>query len=363
MTDRPARAVLSSRAVRLASFVGLTILVCPSLFAEPYIAVRTGFKCSQCHVNKTGGGKRNDFGIVYAQSQLPMMFWSPFREGGFVDGEPFDRVSIGTNFRADRVSSFDYSTPSGLTATGTSDTAISQANVYLQVDLVPDVVTFYMDRALAPNGVNRELFGMVQGLPLSSYVKVGRMVLPYGLRLLDDDAFIRNNTRYTFERHAVGVEAGIEPGAFSFVTNVTEDQLSMTGALVVRRFRVGASYGEDLNGFGSSVWGGFAGVNVGRFTFLGEGDVIREGGFERLAGLAEVNFLLTRGLNVKATYEFFDRDRSLASDLNQERITLGLEPFLTQFLQVGVFYRINRSDPVSPTSNQDELRVQLHAFF
>lgn len=339
------------------------LLACPAVFAEPYIAVRTGFKCSQCHVNKTGGGKRTDFGIVYAQSRLPMAFWSPFREGGFVDGEPFGRVSIGTDFRADSLSSFDYTTPSGVSATGASDTAVSGANVYLQVDLVPDVVTFYMDRALAPNGVNRELFGMVQGLPLNSYVKVGRMVLPYGLRLLDDDAFIRNGTRYTFERHAVGVEAGIEPGALSFVTNVTEAQLSLTGAVVVRRFRVGASYGEDLDGFGSSVYGGFAGVNVGRFTFLGEADVIREGGFERLAGLAEVNFFVTRGLNVKATYELFDRDRALSTDRNQERVTLGVEPFLTQFLQVGVFYRINRYDPSSPTANQDELKVQLHAFF
>jgi hypothetical protein len=330
--------------------------------AEPYIAVRTGFKCSQCHVNPTGGGKRTAFGVTYAQTHL---FMTQFREQpNFFDGTLSDRVSIGANLRADNATRFEYASSDAVVSERSNSNLIAEANLYVQVDVIPDVLTFYADEILAPSGANRELFGMFRNLPLDSYVKVGRTLLPYGLRLLDDDAFIRNRTGYTYNRHDLGAEVGLEPGPLSLVANVTGSQLSITGSTVFRRFRVGGSYGRNTDRDGDHVFGAFAGVNVGRFTVLAEGDFIDDGVVDRFAGLAELNILIRQGLNFKTTYEFFDRNRAIPNGRDgQERITLGLEPFISPFAQVAVFYTVNRFIPQNSAQNQDQLTLQFHLFF
>src|SRR2546429_9013310 len=49
----------------------LAVLLAAGAHAEPYLALTQGAKCSQCHVNPTGGGLRNAFGDVFSQTQLP----------------------------------------------------------------------------------------------------------------------------------------------------------------------------------------------------------------------------------------------------------------------------------------------------
>ena len=364
----PRGSPLAERPIRLllGCCLAVTILLAgpPPLHAEPYLAVRTGFKCSVCHINQTGGGKRTEFGVIYSQTTLPMTVVRPADRSALLDGRLSDFVSVGGNFRVDDVTLFAYESSQGDRADASNELRISEANAYVQVDLIPNTLIFYVDQTLTPASANRELFGLLQNLPGNSYIKIGRMLLPYGLRMLDDEAFIRNWTGYTYDRHDLGAEVGLEPGPLSVVCNVTNTQLSLVGSVVRRHWRVGGTFGRETTRGGQRMHGAFGGVNAGRFTLLGETDWIVTGDTDRFAALAELSFLVRKGINSKAVYEFFDRNREVANERDgQSRLTLGLEPFLTQFLQVGLYYRLNDFVPQNVSQNQDQLVLQFHVFF
>lgn len=351
---------------RLSLLLLSALLTCGTIqaAAEPYIAVRTGFKCSQCHVNRTGGGKRTDFGVIYSQTNLPMRRIHPSGRPRFVDGRLGEFLSMGADFRTDNISLFEYESPEGIKAPSSSRLRVSEANVYFQADLIPGALALYADQILSPSTANREFFGLLYDSGGNAYAKIGRMLLPYGLRLLDDDAFIRQRTGFTYDRHDLGAEVGLEPGPVSLTGNITDTQFSVVGSVVSRRFRVGGSFARSTKRSGQNVVGAFAGSSFGRFTMLGEGDFISDDAVDRFAGLVEVDVLITRGLNFKTTYEYFDRNTDVPNDRDgQERITFGLEPFVAQFVQLSIFYRIDRFVPQATVENQDRLILQFHGFF
>lgn len=339
--------------------------------AEPYIAVRTGFKCSQCHVNRTGGGMRTDYGEVYSQYKL--LIHSPTRDSlpSSFDPKLNGAISMGSNFRVEQVRTREYK--NGAVALPSVDnTIIREGNLYLNMELIKGFLSAYMDQTVAPAPANRELFATVN-LPWNAWFKFGNMLLPYGFRLMDDDAFVRSVPNYTYNRMSLGYEAGIEPGPISLVANITQDNFSSVGSLVfkdlplVRTIRAGGSYGtpvpkkmrEKENTYG--VFGGFA---LGMFTFLGERDWTKKDTIHSIADYIEVDLLPAQGLNFKFVYEYLWPDKSVpAANNGRRRITVGAEPFLTQFLQVGLYYRQNDWIPQATTGNQDQIVGRLHVFF
>jgi len=368
--------------MNLKRFFLLLMLGSAALQAEPYIAVRTGFKCSQCHVNQTGGGKRTEYGFVYSQYKLLMKSALTEYQAFSFDPKLNASVSTGANFRIVQSRSLDYKwnpTPAqdsagldtvDLRSRDNSD--IKEGNLYLQLDLVRNFFTLYLDQTMSPSTASREMWAMVR-LPSRSYFKFGKMLLPYGFRLMDDEAFVRKVTNYTYNNSGVGYEAGLEPGPLSLVVNVTSTQLSSVGSLVfnnfpiVRTFRIGGSYGTDIRKTKRS-WnntkGMFAGFSLGMFTVLGEHDLIRADSVNKEADFMEVNFLPMQGLNFKATYEYLWPDKVVPkANSGDRRLVFGVESFITQFLQLGLYYRQNDGPPQIGNNNQDEISGRFHAFF
>ena len=151
---------------------------------EPYLAIRTGLKCSACHVNRTGGGMRNDFGAVYGGATLPMS-----TEGfGFQNRALNDFIKMGVDFRF--TGSALLSGPTARDAAPQASLNINRANLYVEAKLISDKLTLYLDETLAPGGAtSREFFALVDIPEIGGNAKIGTFFLPSGLRLLDDEEF------------------------------------------------------------------------------------------------------------------------------------------------------------------------------
>lgn len=366
------------------AFIAAALCLISQSFSEPYIAVRSGFKCSVCHVNGTGGGKRTDFGEVYTQYKLLMQ--SPMTENHpySFDQKLNKSISVGANFRIEQ----SYAPKLSSKAANLGDTiktaesiwnpgGFKERNLYIDVDLVKDWLKLYYDKDMG-GGFARELWAKVN-LPANSYFKFGHMLLPYGYRLMDDEAFVRSTTGYTYSVSTLAYEVGIEPGPLSLVTNLTATSITSVGSLVfnhmpfIRTARLGGSISRRLktkekDHYGS--YGVFAGTAFGMFTFLGERDytkdydVSKKVETNKVEDYMEMDFLPIRGWNIKTVYESLWPDKKIdQGSNNQTRLTVGLEPFVTQFLQLGLYYRMNAWIPQNPEKNQDQIVGRLHVFF
>lgn len=345
-------------------------LVVPSLAgrpaaAEPYLALRTGLKCAQCHVNRTGGGGRNAFGSAWAQTQLPMV------TAGVRNRNLNDWVALGFDVRAAFSATLTDISPR-------TTLEVPEAQVQLEARLLPNRLALYVDQTIGPDrAVAREAFGLIERLPLDGYAKAGKFLLPYGWRLWDDQAFIREETGFTYLTPDIGVEVGIEPGPLSWVVAVSNGSVgaaegndakmvSSTAVFTHQRFRLGASASRNAApGTHRDVVGGYGGLSVGPFVVLGEADWILESftvqpGRDQFLAYVEGNWLARRGVNVKFTYGFHDPNVDLAED-ERVRWRAGLELFPISFVQLSGFFV--RSDNAGATNDLNRVNLEAHLHF
>ena len=111
--------------------------------AEPYLAVLNGYKCNVCHVNPTGGGLRNDFGTVYAQTLMPSDNSSA--AGNFWNGKLGESLRVGGDLRA------DWQRNSVPHQANQQQFSLQQLRVYGDFTLIPNKLGLYVDELVAPN--------------------------------------------------------------------------------------------------------------------------------------------------------------------------------------------------------------------
>lgn len=337
--------------------------------AEPYLAVQTGLKCQACHLNPTGGGKRTEFGNAYGHTKLPARklpeLWY---------GKINKYAAIGGDLRA------NYDVVSIPNRPDTNEFRLEEMLAYAELTLLPDVLTLYVDEQIAPGGAsNREAYGLFWLDEKTFYVKAGKMFLPYGLRLEDDTAFIRQAPGINYTTPDNGVEGGYERGPYTVnlaITNGTAGgsendpgkQYSLLASYTRAMWRAGASFNfNEIRGGDRQMQNIFAGLKTGRIAWLGEVDLIIDdsrpaGSGDQLLGLLEANARLRQGDNLKLTYEYFDPDDNISED-ERTRVSIVWEHFPLPYTQISVGYRQSDGIPQNDLQNTKEFFLQLHNHF
>ena len=362
-----------------AALVALSLTAAAPALAEPAIAVRTGYRCSQCHLNRTGGGMRTPFGSVYSQTVLPRNLLRWRAEGNLLPADPDARFAVGGDVRFQALS---------VTRPGLDDTfsfEIPEANVYLEGRVLPEWVSIYLDGKVGPGGAAaREVFALLSLEKWNGYVKAGKFLPPFGWRLPDDQAFIRQASGFTYSAPDTGIEVGLEPGRWTFhlaaVNGASgggdQDRAKQISFLGARRFensRVGLSASNNISdGVRTTQAGLLGGLALGRLALLAEADWAQAHQrnattgereiSERLVGFLEADLLITRGLALKLAHDWIDPSRDVRTDA-RARDSLGVEYVPYPFVQLRLFVRRSDGPPQVRDSRNVQTDFELHVFF
>lgn len=341
-------------------------------YAEPYLALRNNLPCAACHINPIGGGARTSYGTYYGAQVLP-------EQGGnsLLDlGNPSDNLRLGVDFRE------NYDRITSTKGQDSNSFEVHSGQVYLALTPRDSRFTLYVDEQLTPGAaLNREAFILTR-FNSTVYLKAGTMILPYGLRLEDDSAFIRQASGVNFHSSDNGVELGLQyehglinlalsNGSNTASNNDKRFQYLLRAEYLGDNWRLGSSAAVNDSAAGArTMYNLFGGVNALGCNFLAEVDYIQDKSLSYLPGtynlqqvrLVEVNRELSKGYNLKLTAEYLDPDTHIAEN-QRTRTSLLLEytPFANLQVRTGV--RIGKDIPQRLAGNYSDVFVQLHFYY
>ena len=354
--------------------VNLILFIIPLslIFSLPSYAIEQNSNCINCHINPTGGLMRNDYGSnIYSLDELSIRKW--ITEDKKFDGFISDNIQIGGEFR---IQSYK----------GRKSTSIfpMQIDLYSNVDFDNNISLFLK------YGAKQELYLLLDDYNNVDWIKIGKTIPDYGLKLDDHTSFIRGgNSSNTFV-YSGSIDQGL---IFDYAAEYDDPILIEMGLKINKNISLTSSisngivndnennitisiksksssiYGNLL--FGSSLMkekdfkmlGIFGGFAKNKLTLSFEFDKAYNWieNFKSMATYMELIYKPIQGVHLTAKYDYFDKDISVL-DGSTERYSFGVNFFPINMLELK--FQIREYELFSIDTNiNTEYLVQLHTWF
>lgn len=333
--------------------IALVLVAADLAHATPRYSAIVGQDCNLCHINPTGGGLRDPYASQYLLPTRLAMQVGGRTDEAIANPQISDDLVVGADLRTMWL--WQENKDAG------NNFREMQGALYFALGLGDPRYKIYVHQEFGQRDVNVEAFGLAYILPANGYVKAGRMIPAFGWKVADHRSFARRDFVFLpqFPPHSdTGVEVGLYPADFTLEASVTNgqfqspvdanDSVALTGRTSWKWTRepfhvvVGGSWyhNEATNGNLDAV-GPLAAARWGRLRWFGETDWTRREaapvetsptiwGF---VSSNELSLQLVQGLDVVATYDFYDPDTDLETGA-AHRIGVGVDALARSFVQL-----------------------------
>jgi len=347
------------------------IFISTPLIAIPRFALESGSSCILCHVDPSGGGLRNDYGIGYGLDDLSNR--TPKRLSSY-SGIIFSHFQFGGDIRIQSVSKQKDEVPVGL--------AVFPMQANIQVKNEGKYHTALVELATLRKDVGFQL--RVNNLIPNGYFKFGLSKPSYGLKIEDHTAFIRGgNIQLVQGNHREGMpfiptleNVGLMELGFYFGDTFISVSRTIDGYILgstetyvgriehyrsLRSFQSVAGASFLLEG-DLQIFGLFGGLSRGNLSWMGEVDVAENWILDRsIASYSEFTWRLKKGLFLMGRIDFFDENMDFTEDAIR-RTTFGLNYVPLPF--VDIKFQIRSSQLTQGKQSKGlEFLSQLHLWF
>ncbi|NQV50687.1 MAG: hypothetical protein HQ507_09325 [Candidatus Marinimicrobia bacterium] len=352
------------------------VFACSSLTAVPRFAMMEDVNCASCHTYQGGGGSRASYGKDYARESLVMKDIK----------YPWDNEGSESPF------SFGLDTRYQMIAESDKDLRQfpMQFAVYGGAEFGRLISHVEVSRILEDFRVTGNV--RYEGLPLESWVSVGRELPVMGWRIDDHNVFTRggNLTTLGLSREGMPYTPFIEPPTLvEFGTAaligleltvmagtpfIGDDEVldeSIFSAVKMKysfstplfRAQAGLAFLDENQTINATVasWG----IASNGWVWLGE--ISQMSGWtgtdiSNFASMQQLSYRLFQGLDIIGRYEFFDPNMDLSNGAIV-RTSLGLEFFPIRGLEVKMSYRTSQLElPDSTPDPQSQILSQIHLY-